>query len=62
MGNLHTDPALLKALTEAAQRSLTQEQVHLQKVSFIMGSLGEDSTITRARVEEVLRKLDGVPA
>ncbi len=62
MGNLHTDPALLKALSEAALRSLTAEQVHLQKVSFIMGSLAEDSTITRARVEEVLRKLDGVPA
>jgi molecular chaperone DnaK (HSP70) len=62
MGELHTDPKLLTALTEAAKRPLTPQQVHLQKVSFIMGSLAEDSTITRARIEEVLRKLEGLPA
>jgi hypothetical protein len=62
MGKLHTEPKLLAALTAAAQRSLTAEQVHNQKVSFIMGSLGEESTVTRARVEEVLRNLEGVPA
>jgi molecular chaperone DnaK (HSP70) len=62
MGNLHTDPQLLTALSEAAKGTLTPEQVHRQKVSFIMGSLAEDSTITRARVEEVLRKLEGMPA
>jgi molecular chaperone DnaK (HSP70) len=61
MGDLQTDPKLLTALSEAARRTLTPEQVHRQKVSFIMGSLGEDSTITRARVEEVLRKLEGLP-
>jgi hypothetical protein len=62
MGKLHTEPKLLAALTAAAQRSLTAEQVHNQKVSFIMGSLGDESTVTRARVEEVLRNLEGVPA
>lgn len=62
MGEIQTDPKLLNALSEAARRPLTPEQTHRQKVSFIMGSLGENSTITRARVEEVLRKLDGVPA
>lgn len=62
MGDLQTDPKLLTALSEAAKRPLTPEQVHRQKVSFIMGSLGEDSTITRARVEEVLQKLEGLPA
>jgi hypothetical protein len=59
MGDLKTDPNLLKALQDSARLSLGAAELRRQKVSFIMGSLGKDSTITRAKVEEVLRQLDG---
>jgi molecular chaperone DnaK (HSP70) len=62
MSDLMTDPKVLLRLEEAARRALTAAQVHRQKVSFIMGSLGDDSTITRSKVEEVLRRLEGSAA
>lgn len=55
-----TTASLLKALKRAGER-MTAEEVRKQKISFIMGSLGENSTLTRERVEAELNKLAGLP-
>lgn len=50
------DPRVLEALEKAAARPMTPEERHQQKVSFILGTMGGDSTITREKVEEILAK------
>lgn len=52
--NIKTDPALLEALEKSAKTPLTAEEIKKQRVSFIMGSLSTDSSITRERVQEIL--------
>ena len=47
---------LLEMLKQAGQQ-MTADGVRQQKISFIMGSLSEDSPITRDRVENELDKL-----
>ena len=59
MNDLQTDPKLLDRLRQAAHVKLTVQQLRLQKISFIMGSLGDNSTITRERVERELSKFEG---
>ncbi|TCO68720.1 hypothetical protein [Rhodovulum euryhalinum] len=59
MTGTKTDPSLLEALKASAGKKLTAEQLRRQKVSFIMGTLGKDSTITRDRIEEELKRLEG---
>ena len=36
--------------------------MRLQKISFIMGSLSKDSTVTREQIEEALLNAEGVAA
>ncbi len=62
MADLRTNEALLRALKIASATPLTPEELHRQRVSFIMGIVKGDSGITRARVEEVLAKQEGKPA
>lgn len=54
MTKLHTSAALLDALTEASKKQVTADEIRKQRVSFIMGSLSDDSTVTRAKVTEIL--------
>lgn len=49
---------LIENLRQAGQQ-MTAEDVREQKVSFIMGSLGADSTITREEIKSELDKLPG---
>ena len=49
---------LLEALRKAGQE-MTEEQVREQKISFIMGTLGSDSKITREEVEAQLDRMAG---
>jgi len=56
---LMTRESLLEALREAAKRPMNAEELHLQRVSFIMGSLSADSTISREEVEDILAKHEG---
>ena len=53
------DPQVLEALKKAAARQMTAEERRQQKVSFIMGTMGDDSTITREKVEKILAEQDG---
>lgn len=53
MSNLQTPQELLIAL-KAAVKQPTPDELRTQSVSFIMGSVGSDSGITRADVESAL--------
>ena len=56
--NVKGDPQVLEALKKAATRGMTPEERHQQKVSFIVGTMGGDSTITREKVERILAEQD----
>lgn len=59
MTDLKTSESLLKALRNSATRVPTAAELEKQRVSFVMGSLGQNSTATRAQVEEMLAKQEG---
>lgn len=59
MTELHTDPVLLRALLDSAKRKLTESELQAQRISFIMGTLDEDSTVTRDQVSRVLAEQSG---
>lgn len=60
MPELKTKESLLKSLRSAASRSkLTEEELYKQRVSFIMGSLSDSSTLTRAQVTKALADIEG---
>ncbi len=56
---IKTDPKLLDRLHEAAKREPTAAELHQQRVSFILGSLKESSSVTRSLIEEVLAEQQG---
>lgn len=62
MTGTKTDPKLLDALTKSAGKKLSAEELHEQKISFILGSLREDSTITRDFIESELKNREGEAA
>lgn len=62
MTGLRTSDALLLTLRQASLRKPTAEEIRKQRVSFIMGSLKPDSTVTRERVERVLSVNEGKKA
>ena len=53
------DPNFLGKLEEAAARRMTAEERRQQKVSFIVGTMGSDSSITREKVREILAEQEG---
>ena len=59
MTELKTSDTLLAALRNNSTRSLSSQELHDQRVSFILGSLKETSHVTRARVDEVLAHQGG---
>lgn len=61
MTDIQTRPELLQALRDAASSPLTADEVYRQRVSFIMGMLKDDSTVTRAKVTQVLAEQEGKP-
>ena len=46
-------------LAEHELRELTPEEMREQRISFVMGMLPRDSTMTRDRVREILEKVYG---
>lgn len=59
MTDLKTDESLLRALKRASEYTPSQEELHRQRVSFIMGTLSDRNTVTRAQVEEILAQHEG---
>jgi Ca2+-binding EF-hand superfamily protein len=62
MTDLKTKQSTLEALEAAARRPLTPEEIRKQRVSFVMGSLDADSSITREKVEKILAEMRGEAA
>ena len=50
------DPQVLKALRDAAGQPMTPVERQEQRVSFIMGTMSRDSTITREEVKEIIKR------
>ncbi len=59
MTNLKTKESTLKALEIAMRTPTTAQEIHHQRISFIMGSLDTKSHMTRAKVEEILDNHEG---
>jgi hypothetical protein len=59
MPELKTDPALLEALERQSNRRPSRDQLESQRISFIMGSLSEESDLTREEVQSVLEAPGG---
>ena len=51
-----TDSDVLDALRKVAGQSMKPDERHQQMVSFVMGTMSMDSTITREEVESILEK------
>lgn len=62
MTELKTKESTLRALEKAARRPLTSGEIEQQRVSFVIGSLDADSSITREKVEKILAEQRGVKA
>lgn len=50
------DSDVLNALRKVAGQSMSPDERHQQIVSFVMGTMSMDSTITREEVESILEK------
>lgn len=57
--SLTTDPELLEQLKRVAGQPMSETEIREQKISFIMGAVQNDGSITRERVEEVIRHKEG---
>lgn len=53
------DPQIRKALQKALARPMSKEDLHQQKVSFIVGTMADDSILTREKVEKILAEQEG---
>jgi len=62
MTNLSTDARLLALLKEVSGRPLSAEEVKKQKISYVMGFVGEKSGVTKERVSEILVRQEGEAA
>jgi hypothetical protein len=62
MTELKTKDSLLRALKRASTRAPSAEEMEKQRVSFILGSIGVNSGVTRDQVWEILRKQEGKKA
>jgi hypothetical protein len=54
LDNIHAPEGLDEMLKEVAKRELTKEETRAQRISFILGMLPQDSTITREYIEEMV--------
>ena len=59
MSGLQSSSELLAKLSAAARRSLSEQEIRKQRISFIISAVDDDSTITKAQVEKVINHLEG---
>jgi len=60
--DVETREDLIRALEIAARKRLNSDQLHKQRVSYILGALSEEKGITRERIEQVLATQEGKSA
>ena len=58
-GDGSLDPRVKSAFEAALERGMSVEETRQQKLSYIMGMLGRDSTLTREEVERMLAEREG---
>ncbi len=51
---LKTDASLIQALEKAASHKPSAAEIFEQKVSFIYGSIKDDTGVTRERIKQIL--------
>jgi hypothetical protein len=59
MAEIRTDRRLLEKFKAAAGKPMTAEEIHKQRLSFVMGMLEPNSTLTRQEVERMLLEKEG---
>jgi hypothetical protein len=59
MTDLHTNEKLLSKLKASASKTLSAEDILKQRISYVMGTLKDNSSVTRAKVKDVLSMQDG---
>ncbi len=59
MTNLKTKESLLSNLKAAAKRPTSPDELRKQRVSFIMGTLKDNSTVTKSQITEILAAQEG---
>lgn len=59
ISGLKTDATLLEALEKTASKRLTAEEVLEQRISFVFGSMGSDSNVTRQYIRQVIEEQEG---
>jgi hypothetical protein len=59
MTDLHTNASLLEKIKRSASKPMTYEEIRKQKISYVMGSLKDGSSVTVSKINEVLSKHDG---
>jgi hypothetical protein len=57
--NIRTSPDLLRAIKDASTRTPSADEIKQQRISFVYGSLGAKSSVTRAQVEDALERHEG---
>lgn len=57
--NLKTDPSLLRALEESARQKPTAHELQHQRISFIMGAMKDNSSVTREQIRKILAEHEG---
>jgi hypothetical protein len=59
MTDLKTDQSLLEALRLAVAEQPSAVEIEQQRISFILGSLRGDSTVSREKISQVLADHEG---
>ncbi len=59
MPDIKTEQRLLAALKSAATTQLTSAEMQKQRISFVMGMIGDKSTVTREQVKNIVEKQEG---
>ena len=59
MRALRTSESLLSDLRRAVSVKLSAEELRKQRISFILGTLKDQSDITRAKIAAVLKQQEG---
>lgn len=60
--SVETKKELLERLKKAAKRQMTAEEIHAQRLSFILGNMPQESGVTKADIEKILGELEGKQA
>ncbi len=59
MTSLTTSDEVLKKISAAAKKSLTEQEIREQRISFVLSSVDDESSITKDQVEKVLQHFEG---